>query len=209
MGDHVTIYIDPVFPHETNEPADLIIITHDHPDHWNRATVESLLHDGTRVLGTPAIASQMHGVEQIRAGMTLTEHGIPLAIVPAYTTRRANPHALKQTGAMHANHPFGDAIGFILRIEDKNVYYTGDTDIVPEMNDIAADIVLLPVGGNTTMDAKAAARAVGILKPRIAIPLHYGTSVGTADDAELFKELVEREQDTVVLILTEGKEIEL
>ena len=210
MGNgRLVIYIDPVFPHGTNESADLLIVTHAHPDHYNRETIERLRRDDTVVMGTREVVAELHDAQTLVEGTAITVKGIPLAAVPAYTTRTPPPHGLKQPGLASVAHPRGDAIGIVLRIENKNIYHCGDTDIVPEMQDIKTDVLLVPIGAHTTMDAKAAARATELIKPLIAIPIHYGTNSGTFDDAELYKELVETTQQTTVLILTEGKEIEL
>ena len=71
------------------------------------------------------------------------------------------------------------------------IYHAGDTDYIPEMENIRADIVLLPIGGTYTMDVEEALQAVKVIKPRLAIPMHYGSIVGDISDAERFKEKCE------------------
>ncbi len=61
--------------------------------------------------------------------------------------------------------------------------------IIPEMKNIQADIMLVPVGGTYTMTAAEAARAVNMVRPGVAIPIHYGYIVGSGDDAERFRDL--------------------
>jgi len=82
-----------------------------------------------------------------------------------------------------------DWIGFLITVGNKTIYYGGDTDLIPEMKDIRADILILPVGGTYTMTAKEAAEAANLIRPEAAIPIHYGDIVGTAADAEQFKKL--------------------
>ena len=77
------------------------------------------------------------------------------------------------------------------------------------MSKIKADVVLLPVGGTYTMNAKEAAEAVAKIKPKIAIPMHYGSVAGTIDDAEAFKEEVEDKTNSKVMILKEGKSVKI
>jgi L-ascorbate metabolism protein UlaG (beta-lactamase superfamily) len=77
--------------------------------------------------------------------------------------------------------------GVVLTIDGKRIYYAGDTDLVPEMNDLKdVDLALLPVGGTYTLHAAEAARAAKAIKCRSAIPYHWGDIVGTAHDAQLF-----------------------
>jgi L-ascorbate metabolism protein UlaG (beta-lactamase superfamily) len=74
-------------------------------------------------------------------------------------------------------------------VEGERIYYGGDTDLIPEMKDVKADIVILPVGGTYTMTAEEAARAADLIQPKTAIPIHYDDIVGSAADAKKFKEL--------------------
>jgi L-ascorbate metabolism protein UlaG (beta-lactamase superfamily) len=79
-------------------------------------------------------------------------------------------------------------VGFVITVEGRRIYYPGDTDVIPEMEGIKADIVVIPVGGTYTMTAAEAADAVNLMKPVVAIPIHWGDLVGTRADAEKFKE---------------------
>ncbi|MCM8785785.1 MAG: MBL fold metallo-hydrolase, partial [Candidatus Omnitrophica bacterium] len=80
--------------------------------------------------------------------------------------------------------------GYIIEIEGKKIYVAGDTDFIPEMKNISADIVIVPVGGTYTMNAEEAANAVNTIKPKVAIPYHYGDIVGSEKDAKLFSSFV-------------------
>jgi L-ascorbate metabolism protein UlaG (beta-lactamase superfamily) len=73
---------------------------------------------------------------------------------------------------------------------DVVIYHTGDTDLIPEMTDIQPDIALVPVSGTYVMTAKEASQAISKIKPKIAIPMHYGTIVGSSKDADDLKEMV-------------------
>lgn len=75
-------------------------------------------------------------------------------------------------------------------MEGISIYHTGDSDSIPEMSDIKPDILLIPVSGTYVMTAKEAAKAVEKIKPKIAIPMHYGTIVGSDTDAKEFKDIV-------------------
>jgi L-ascorbate metabolism protein UlaG (beta-lactamase superfamily) len=79
-----------------------------------------------------------------------------------------------------------DWVGYIFYIDGAAYYFAGDTDLIPEMEEIQADVAFLPVGGTYTMTADEAVRAAGIIKPRIAVPMHYADVAGTEEDADYF-----------------------
>ena len=79
---------------------------------------------------------------------------------------------------------------FIVTLGGQRIYHAGDTDNIPEMENLQADIALLPVSGTYVMTAEEAADAARRIAPRVAIPMHYGAGVaGTRADAERFAEL--------------------
>ena len=79
-------------------------------------------------------------------------------------------------------------LGFVLEINGVRIYHAGDTDFIPEMKNLKVDIALLPVSGTYVMTADQAAKAALAIKPKLAIPMHYGAIVGSVDDAIQFKE---------------------
>jgi len=85
-------------------------------------------------------------------------------------------------------HPKGNNwAGFIIEIGSKRIYYAGDTDLTEEMKALKdIDVALLPVGGTYTMNAKEAAEATEHIKPKLAVPYHWGDIVGGQSDAEQF-----------------------
>jgi L-ascorbate metabolism protein UlaG (beta-lactamase superfamily) len=85
-------------------------------------------------------------------------------------------------------------------MNDVLIYHAGDTDVIPEMQKLTGHkhpekkfIALLPVGGRFTMSAEEAAQAAKIIKPDLAIPMHYGSIVGDSEDAKEFVELCKEE----------------
>lgn len=87
-------------------------------------------------------------------------------------------------------------VGFVIKMNHIVIYHSGDTDIIPEMQRLTGFkqsgkdfISLLPVGGRYTMTAEEASEAAKIIKPTLAIPMHYGSIVGSEEDAKEFKEL--------------------
>lgn len=190
--DGGVIYIDPYFG-EYNEKADIILISHGHYDHSSMEKIGSVRTDDTVILTTAEVASTIHGAIAMTAGQIEEIEGVKVEAVNAYNINKNF-------------HPKGYGLGFVVEAEGKRIYFAGDTDRIPEMKSVKADIVLLPVGGTYTMNSSEAAMAVLDVKPKIAIPMHYGSGiVGTIEDAEVFKEKVEEKSSVRVVILEGGK----
>ena len=79
----------------------------------------------------------------------------------------------------------------MFKIDDVTYYHAGDTDVIPEMKDLKPDVAFLPVGGTYTMTAEEAARAVKEIQPKVVVPMHWGSIIGSSQDAEKFKSLCE------------------
>ena len=176
-SNSIVIYVDPYQIEET-EKADVLLITHDHYDHCSKEDVEKILKKDTIIVCNEASAKKL-GVQAkiIDVGKTIDVMGIKITAVPAYNIGKEF-------------HPKGYGLGFIIDIAGKRIYHAGDTDVIPEMHNMGKiDVALLPVGGTYTMNAEEAVEAAEFIKPKIAIPMHYGSIVGSVEDAELFKEL--------------------
>ncbi|MDH5406516.1 MAG: MBL fold metallo-hydrolase [Candidatus Aminicenantes bacterium] len=183
------IYIDP-WKLKDGEPADIILITHDHYDHCCPEDVQKIMKPDTVIVTTPDAAAKFKGnVKTVKPGDKLTVEGVPIEAVHAYNPRKQF-HPKKQMG-----------VGYIVTVGGTRIYHLGDTDFIPEMQNIKADIALVPVGGTYTMDAEEAAKAVNTFLPKVAIPMHWGEIVGSEKDAQRFKELAQCE----VKILTPEK----
>ncbi len=189
------LYIDPYAGDDYDELADVILISHFHYDHCSIEKIRQVSSDSTAIFGTKEVAAELHACRTLTEGEPVTLDGTRITAVPAYSLNKKT-------------HPKGFAVGFLLALEGKTIYFASDSDFIPEMRNVKADIVILPVGGTYTMGFKEAVQVVKYLKPKIAIPMHYDLTEGTSDDAELFMEFAESEE-TEVIILSEGREIEL
>jgi len=169
------IYIDP-WKLRSAEPADLILITHEHYDHFSAEDVQKIRKPDTTIITTASVAAQLKGdVKTVKAGDTLTVKGVKIEVVPAYNpAKQFHP---KQAGG----------VGYIITAGGRRIYHAGDTDAIPEMNQVKADVVLLPVGGKYTMTAAEAAKVANAIKPAVAVPMHWGDIVGSRADAEAFR----------------------
>lgn len=179
LSGEKVVYIDPYeMKQENYEPADIVLITHDHFDHCSPNDIKKVSKTDTVIIAPENCRTKVRGnVKVIAAGETITEQGVQIETVPAYNTnKRFHP---KSAGG----------VGYIVTLKGKRIYQAGDTDLIPEMKQIQADIVILPVGGTYTMIAEEAAEAANTINPEVAIPMHYGSVVGSSKDAEKFKEL--------------------
>jgi L-ascorbate metabolism protein UlaG (beta-lactamase superfamily) len=186
-GDGKAIVIDP-FQVKQCEPADIILISHEHYDHCSPEDVNKIRKDSTVIVTEAQSASKLAGdVRVVQPGDKLTVSGIPIEAVPSYNTNKSfHP---KEKGWL----------GFIVTVEGVRIYHAGDTDRIPEMASFQADIALLPVSGTYVMTAEEAVEAARLIKPKVVIPMHYGAIVGSADDAKRFSEALRGTCQVVVL----------
>jgi L-ascorbate metabolism protein UlaG (beta-lactamase superfamily) len=195
-----TLYIDP-YKIKAEGKGDILLISHEHFDHLSLDDIKKVVSSNTSIVAASQCADQLKRVAAkevkiVRAGDKVNVQGIAIEAVAAYNTNKINPDTRKPF------HPKEDnKIGFVVTINDVRIYHAGDTDAIQEMKNIQTDIALLPVSGTYVMTAEEAAEAVKMIKPKIAIPMHFGAIVGSEKDAEKFKQLV-KECDVKIL----GKE---
>ena len=174
-GSKSTVYIDPWKLGEA-VPADVVCITHSHYDHLSQEDVEKTRTPSTAIVGPEDCRSNFgDAFRSIAPGGSLTLGDVTIEAVPAYNTDKDF-------------HPKSNNwLGYIVTVDGVRIYHTGDTDVIPEMADVNADVVLLPVGGTYTMTVAQAAEAVEKINPKVAVPMHCGDIVGTLNDRESFQ----------------------
>lgn len=194
IKNHKVIYIDPFNIKEDSEKADFILITHSHYDHCSIADIKNIIKEGTKILLTADSQSKITRF-QIPINIQIVEPNqefifgeLKIATLPAYNLD--NPA-----------HPNDEGwVGYVIKMNDVTVYHAGDTDLIPEMQKLTGHnqpdkklIALLPVGGRFTMNAEEASESAKLIKPFLAIPMHYGNLVGTKEDAEEFVNLCKKQ----------------
>ena len=174
------IYIDPTSLEAAPPQADIILISHEHQDHFSPPILKQISRPETVIVASQRVADKLKGVEgEVRAlkpGERTTVGEVEIETVPAYNIDKSF-------------HPkTAGNLGFIVTLGGERLYFAGDTDHIPEMADIQCDVALLPIGGTYTMDVKEAAAAAADIGPRVAVPMHERSA-----DPEQFRELCDCE----------------
>lgn len=189
------IYIDPFKIDKNYNNADIIFITHDHYDHYSEDDIEKIKKNDTVIVAPEELLTKL-----LRKGfrqdyiITVTPdeqdmvEGIKFETVPAYNTDKQ----------FHPKE--NEWVGYIIELNGYRYYIAGDTDITEENKKVKCDVAFVPVGGTYTMDFKEAAFLINEIKPKIAVPIHYGSVVGTKQDAEDFKRLLHPEIKCEILM---------
>lgn len=180
---------------EKLEPASLVLITHAHNDHCFPEGINEVRTKDTIIVAPKNCSEKLdYAFESLEPGDQSSFHDIEVKAVYAYNVKRfrspGNPY-----------HPKGYGVGYLLTVKGKTIYFAGDTDVIPEMNDLGpVDVALLPCGDTYTMDNTDAAEATRIIGPRVVIPMHtWDKSV------EDFKKEIS-DMDTQFVSLKEGEE---
>ncbi len=166
--------------------ADLVLVTHEHFDHWNMDDLKKVVASSTTLVTIQANAADASklGAKQVVTvgpGERKEVEGVTIEAVPAYNLTK-----FREPGKVF--HPKEDGkVGYIVTLGGVRFYHAGDTDAIPEMSNFKTDVALLPVSGTYVMTADEAVEAARMIKPALAIPMHYGAIVGSEADAQHFK----------------------
>lgn len=197
IESNINIYFDPFKIEVASNDADVIFITHEHYDHFSPEDILKIKKENT-IIVLPK------NMENIALDLNFEKTNIVL-VEPNKKYKLENQELIFETiPAYNVNKNFHKKemnwVGYILEIEGKRVYVAGDTDITEENKQVKCDIALVPIGGTYTMEAKEAAELVNIIKPKIAIPIHYGAIVGNKEDEKIFVKNVEKDIECKILL---------
>ncbi|MFZ0797891.1 MAG: MBL fold metallo-hydrolase [Terriglobales bacterium] len=176
------IYIDPAKPAKFAglPKADLILITHTHPDHMDPTSIAEISKAGTEILAAPAVVATVKTAKPIANGENKKWQGWTIEAIPAYNlTRGPAPGKLF--------HDKGRGNGYVLTYGGVRFYFSGDTEGIPEMRALKnIDVAFVCMNLPYTMPPEEAADAVKAFHPKIVIPYHCHSS-----DLAVFKKGLE------------------
>ena len=190
-----TIYIDPFKIDRNYNDADIVFITHDHYDHYSEEDIDKVINENTTIIIPEELLTKLlkkginkNAIITVEPNEKYVVQGIKFETIPAYNTNKTF-HSKKNGW-----------VGYIIIINGIRYYIAGDTDITEENKKVKCDVAFVPVGGTYTMDFKEAASLINEIKPKIAIPIHYGSVVGTEQDAIDFIRLLHPEIKGIILM---------
>ena len=190
-----TVYADPFHMKISPHDADIVVITHDHYDHFSPEDLAKVISPATTLVvpeklagKAAALREKVKAIETVVPGQQYQIAGLNFETVPSYN--KIKPFHPKKSGW----------VGYLLDVDGQRVFIAGDTDKTKENSAVQCDIALVPVGGKFTMDAKEAADLINTIRPAVAIPTHYGTIVGKKSDGERFASLVDPAIETKIIL---------
>ena len=190
-----TIYIDPFKIDRNYNDADIIFITHDHYDHYSEEDIDKVINENTVIVIPEELLTKVlkKGINKdaiitVEPNKKYMVQGIKFETIPAYNINKT----------FHPKE--NDWVGYVIELNDIRYYIAGDTDITEENKRVKCDVAFVPVGGTYTMDFKEAAQLINEMQPKVAVPIHYGSIVGTKQDAEEFIKLLNQNIKGTILM---------
>ncbi len=171
--DSIVVYADPVVVEDTVK-ADYIFITHNHLDHFLKKDVKKLSKSGTLIIGPKSVTKKIKetGTKTVSIGDTIDFGRIKYEVVESYNTRSK----IHKKGSNY--------VGYVISCDTTRIYVAGDTDLIPEMEELEnITVAIIPIGeGKTAMDPQSAAKAISIIRPELVIPVHYELKQGREEE---------------------------
>ena len=195
IKDNKIIYIDPFKIDKDYNDADIVFITHDHFDHYSEEDIDKVINENTTIIIPEELLTKIlrkginkNAVITVESNKEYMVQGIKFETIPAYNTNKT----------FHPKENYW--VGYIITLDGIRYYIAGDTDITEENRKVKCDVAFVSVGGTYTMNYSEAAELVNIIKPKIAVPIHYGSVVGTKQDATDFIKLLNPSIKGIILM---------
>ena len=195
ISKNKVIYIDPFKIDKNYNDADIVFITHDHFDHYSEEDIDKVINENTTIIIPEELLTKIlrkvinkNAVITVESNKEYMVQGIKFETIPAYNTNKT----------FHPKE--NDWVGYIITLDGIRYYIAGDTDITEENRKVKCDVAFVPVGGTYTMDFKEAAQLINEIQPKIAVPIHYGSVVGTKQDATDFIKLLHPSIKGIILM---------
>ena len=176
ISDGLTIYFDPYNIKEKINNADYIFITHSHWDHFDLDSISNVIEK----------LNSNYKTLEVKPENIYNLNNISFMTVPAYNIDKE--YHPKDAGY----------VGYIVTLNNVTYYIAGDTDVLDELKVIKADVIFLPVGGTYTMTREEAVDLANTIKPKYAVPIHYGLAVGDELDAKYFVNNIDKEIESKI-----------
>ena len=195
ISKNKVIYIDPFKIDKNYNDADIVFITHDHFDHYSEEDIDKVINENTTIIIPKELLTKIlrkginkNAVITVKSNKEYMVQGIKFETIPAYNTNKT----------FHPKE--NDWVGYIITLDGIRYYIAGDTDITEENRKVKCDVAFVPVGGTYTMNFKEAAQLINEIQPKIAVPIHYGSVVGTKQDATDFIKLLHPNIKGIILM---------
>lgn len=191
LEDNIKVYFDPYQIEKTYNDADYIFITHDHYDHYDEQSINKIINENTIVILPKCLETKKNiyrNVLIVESNKTYQLANLSFETVNSYN--KIAPFHPKEK----------DYLGYNVLINETKYYVIGDTNRTEETDLVKTDICFVPIGGTYTMDIKEASDYINYLRPKKAIPIHYGSIVGDKSLAEEFKKLIKEEIEVEILL---------
>lgn len=192
-----TLYVDPIGDaslYADHGTPDLILVTHEHGDHYNAETLAAIVGENTQIITNPAVFAMLPDDLKAKAtemanGVSGEYNGMAIDAIPAYNI----------TEDRMKYHPQGRDNGYVLSFDGLRVYVSGDTEDTPEMRALEnIDVAFISMNLPFTMDKDSAASAVAEFMPTYVYPYHYRGQDGGTQNPEEFAALV---GDTATVVI--------
>lgn len=186
------IYFDPYLIENDYKDADYIFITHDHYDHYQIESINKILKDNTIIIMPECMKDETSNFKNnivfVSANNNYQIGDINFDVIPSYNIQK--PFHPKEKGY----------VGYNVKIDNEYLYVMGDTDITNEAKNVKTDICFVPIGGKFTMDVNEAIDYINFIKPKVAVPIHYGSLIGDISLKDIFKEKIDKNIEVKIYI---------
>lgn len=187
------IYFDPFHVEAESHDADIICVTHEHFDHYSPEDLAKVKNAATILVCPKTMKDSLNNsgiseefTELVTPGDELEINGVRIQAVPAYNIGKQFHPQQNQW------------VGYLVTMNEVTYYIAGDTDINEDVKKVQCDVAMIPVGGTYTMTAEEAAKLTEMIHPKAAVPTHYGSVAGKAEDGQIFADLL---KDKINVIL--------
>jgi L-ascorbate metabolism protein UlaG (beta-lactamase superfamily) len=176
ISSNKIIYFDPYLIKDKRNDADIIFITHDHYDHFDLESINKIIKKDTILVVPNTMVEKVSNL--------FDEYEI-LGVDPdkEYNVYDINFNTIRAYNNEKKFHPKDNNwVGYIIYLDNISYYIMGDTDDTVDARRVKCDYVFIPIGGTYTMNYLEASNYINYIKPKVVIPIHYKTVVGSEED---------------------------